>query len=121
MNFVTGPREPPPDTARYAAMSPPRTPDNRYIVVDGILWRATRPDLAEVERECLVKALMAARRAVRDAKDDAAAMRPARDAVQAAKVGLGERGPVWWQDGAPDYNRRKIENTPYAEWWTART
>ena len=56
-------------------MSPPRTPDNRYIVVDGILWRATRPDLAEPERARLVKALMAARRAVRDARDDAEARR----------------------------------------------
>jgi len=59
---------------------------------------------------------MAARRAVRDAKDDPAAMKQARAAVQAAKVALGERGPVWWNDGAPDYNRKLAENTPYAEW-----
>ncbi len=38
---------------------PPRTPDGRYIVVDGVLWRATRPDLAEAERDRLVHALMA--------------------------------------------------------------
>ena len=102
-------------------MPPPRTPDNRYIVVDGILWRATRPDLAEPERARLVKALMAARRAVRDARDDSEAMRHARAAVQAAKIALGERGPVWWTDGAPDLNRRKIANTPYAEWWAGLT
>ena len=98
---------------------PPRTPDKRYIVIDGVLWRATRPDLPEEERQQLVNALMAARRAVRDADGDVA-MRTARDGVQAAKVALGERGPVWWDDGAPDFNRRKIENTPYAEWWAAR-
>ncbi|RYD64474.1 MAG: hypothetical protein EOP58_09475 [Sphingomonadales bacterium] len=98
--------------------NPPLTPDGRYIVVDGILWRATRPDLPEEKRQRLVNALMHARRAVRDAGDDAAT-RKARDGVQAAKVALGERGPVWWDDGAPDYNRRKIENTPYAEWWAA--
>jgi hypothetical protein len=98
---------------------PPRTPDGRYIVVDGLLWRATRPDLVEDERQRLVNALMDGRRAVRDAKD-ADAIRKARDAVQAAKVALGERGPVWWDDGAPDFNRRKVENTPYADWWRHR-
>ena len=41
----------------------------------------------------------------------------ARAAVQAAKVGLGERGPAWWKDGAPDFNRRLAKNTPYAEWF----
>ncbi len=96
--------------------APPRTPDGRYIVVDGVVWRATRPDLSEEERDRLVKQLMAARRAVGQAADDAA-MKTARAAVNAAKVALGERGPVWWNDGAPDVNRRKIENTPYAEWW----
>ena len=34
---------------------PPRTPDGRYIVVDGVLWRATRPDLSDTERERLVR------------------------------------------------------------------
>ncbi|RYD50232.1 MAG: hypothetical protein EOP60_12245 [Sphingomonadales bacterium] len=100
--------------------TPPHTPDKRYIVVDGVLWRATRPDLDEDERQGLVNALMDARRAVRDAEDDAA-IREARDAVQSAKVALGERGPVWWDDGAPDLNRRKIENTRYGEWWASRS
>ncbi len=57
---------------------------------------------------------MAARRAVRAAKGDAAALAAARAAVDAAKVALGERGPPWWDDGAPDYNRRMMRNTPYA-------
>jgi hypothetical protein len=30
---------------------------------------------------------------------------------------LGERGPVWWRDGAPDYNRKLAKNTPYALWF----
>ena len=59
---------------------------------------------------------MAARRAVREAKDDPEAMKRARADVQAAKVALGERGTVWWRDGAPDYNRKMARNTPYAEW-----
>ena len=43
----------------------------------------------------------------------------ARLAVDAAKLALGERGPVWWLDGAPDYNRKLAKNTPYAGWFSA--
>lgn len=82
----------------------------------GRLWRATNPDVPEAKRERLVGELMAARRGVRVAKDDPAALASARAAVDAAKVALGERGPVWWSDGAPDYNRKLARGTPYAEW-----
>ena len=60
---------------------------------------------------------MAARRAVGTAlrADDATAVKAARARVDAAKIALGERGPVWWSDGAPDYNRRLVKNTPYAD------
>ena len=59
---------------------------------------------------------MNARRAVRDAlkAEDREAERAARAQVHAAKIALGERGPVWWEDGAPDYNRHLVKNTPYA-------
>jgi hypothetical protein len=97
----------------------PVTPDGRYIVVRGRLWRRTNPGLGEAERERLVRELMAARRAVRDAGDDAAARREARAGVDAAKRALGERGPPWWDDGAPDYTRRMARNTPYADWYAA--
>lgn len=50
---------------------------------------------------------------------DKEAERRARAAVDAAKHALGERGPVWWTDGAPDYNRRLAVNTPYAAWYAA--
>ena len=49
---------------------------------------------------------------------DASALIRARQAVQAAKVALGERGPVWWTDGASDYNRYLVKNTPYAAWFS---
>jgi hypothetical protein len=70
----------------------------------------------------LVDELMAARRAVGAAKraGDADALQAARAAVDAAKVSLGERGPVWWSDGAPDLNRRMAKNTPYADWFASR-
>ena len=32
-------------------------------------------------------------------------------------IALVERGPVWWDDGAPDLNRHMAKNTPYAEWF----
>ena len=51
--------------------------------------------------------------------DDSAAREQARQAVDAAKHALGERGPVWWNDGAPDLNRHLVKNTPYAVWYQA--
>ncbi|GJD74669.1 hypothetical protein [Methylobacterium goesingense] len=103
---------------RSEAGLPPVTPDGRYLVVRGRLWRRTRPDLAPADRETLVTALMEARRAVKAATaGDADALAGARRAVDAAKRGLGERGPVWWDDGAPDLNRHMARNTPYAAWF----
>ena len=95
------------------------TPDGRYIVVRGRLWRRTNPKLSPERWQALVDTLMQARREVRDAlkSNNADALATARGGVQAAKVGLGERGPVWWEDGAPDLNRRRVSNTPYAAWW----
>ncbi len=93
------------------------TPDGRYFVVRGRLWRRTNPTLPEAERAALVRALMTARRAVRTAMQSGEGLAAARRAVDAAKHGLGERGPVWWTDGAPDYNRRMVVNTPYAAWF----
>jgi hypothetical protein len=97
----------------------PATPDGRYFVVKGQLWRCTDPSLNEEERQRLVNDLMAARRAVKAAKasGDPGELKVARASVQAAKVALGERGPVWWEDGAPDLNQRKVIDTPYADWY----
>ena len=97
----------------------PQTPDGRYFVVRGRLWRTSDPRLPPALRAEHVRALMAARRAVRAARGDAAALAAARAAVDAAKVALGERGPVWWSDGAPDFNRRMAAHTPYADWFAA--
>ena len=101
--------------------SHPATPDGRYFVVKGRLWRLSNPELAPDERERLVKQLMTARRQVGAARKagDQDAERAARAAVDQAKHALGERGPVWWSDGAPDYNRKMATNTPYAAWHAA--
>lgn len=97
----------------------PVTPDDRYFVVRGQLWRCSNPSLDEHERQRLVCDLMGARRAVKAAKasGDPGEMTRARASVQAAKVALGERGPVWWVDGSPDLNRHQVENSPYADWY----
>ena len=71
----------------------PSTPDGRYFVHGGRLWRCSNPDLSDAERE-------------------------ARARVHTAKVALGERGPTWWGADA-DHNRYAPENTPYAEWWAS--
>ena len=97
----------------------PVTPDGRYFVLRGRLWRLANPELPEADRTQLVADLMRARREVGKAlrSKNADAQKLARQAVDAAKRGLGERGPQWWSDGSPDYNRRMVCNTPYALWY----
>jgi hypothetical protein len=95
------------------------TPDGRYFVVGGRLWRRSNPALPADRRDALVKELMQARRAVKAALRSGvpAELVAARQAVDQAKIALGERGPVWWSDGAPDLNRHKVKDTPYAGWY----
>ncbi|MDP4004918.1 hypothetical protein [Methylobacterium sp. NEAU K] len=73
-------------------------PDLRNIVIRGRLWRRAEPD---------------------PPPDRGAALASARAAVDAAKTALGERGPAWWSDDAPDFNRRLVCNTPYAACYAA--
>jgi hypothetical protein len=103
-----------PDDARY-----PVTPDGRYFVVRGRLWRRTNPNLDEATRVRLVNILMGARRdvALANRRGNVEAKVAARAAVEAAKGALGERGPVWWDDGAPDLNRHMVRTGPYADWY----
>lgn len=97
------------------------TPDGRYIVVRGRLWRRSDPGLDPERRAELVSELMSARRAKKDARaaDDGEGVEAARRRVEAAKVALGERGPVWWDDDAPDETRRMATNTRYAAWFAS--
>ena len=147
----------------------PSTPDGRYFVVRGRLWRKANPKLSEDERQRHVNALMDARRMLLGhvAPEIRTAARLLVDAAKCALgvwaaegfqndlpnfvlsdsrrsdflegtkgsrtpeimtfcgVGLlpprllGERGPVWWDDGSPDYNRKLLRRTPYAEWYRA--
>ena len=73
--------------------------DARWLVIDGRRWRRTDPSLPDDVVESLKSHLGRARSAVKKAKasEDQAALRAARDRVQLAKTGLGERGPYWWE------------------------
>ncbi len=97
----------------------PVTPDGRYFVVRGRLWRMADPSLLAADREALVKRLMSARRALRQGAPIGGRAH-ARAEVDEVKRALGERGPVWWSDGAPDLNRHMARNTPYADWFATQ-
>lgn len=94
----------------------PETPDGRYFVAKGRLWRKTDPRLSDTDRRAAVKRLMQARRDVFRAATEADEQ-DARARVDAAKHDLGERGPVWWNDDAPDETGKAPWNSSYADWW----
>jgi hypothetical protein len=96
------------------------TPDRRYMVIRGRLWRLSNPHLDPAAHANLVRELMGARRAVRTAANSTERM-AGRHRVDTAKRALGERGDVWWDDGSPDYNRRLVGDTPYAAWFADRS
>jgi hypothetical protein len=75
-----------------------RTPDGRWVVVDGRRWRTADPGLPDDVRERLLHHLGVGRSGVRAAMGtgDGDAVVAARKRVQLAKTGLGERGPAWW-------------------------
>lgn len=100
---------------------PLTTPDGRYLVVRGRLWRRSDPTLTPERRDELTRALMQARRDKRTAmrREDREQREEARARVDAAKRALGERGPVWWSDGTPDLTRHLARTTPYADWYAS--
>ena len=95
------------------------TPDGRYLVIQGRLWRAPNPLLPAEAKVRYMRELLNGRRALKAAKTsgDEGSIAAARKLVARAQVCLGERGPVWWKDGAPDFNRTQVRNSPYADWF----
>ena len=65
-----------------------------------------------------MRELMRARREVKESihSNDVGRLTTARASVDAAKIALGERGPVWWDDST-EFHRYLVTNTPYAEWY----
>lgn len=96
------------------------TPDGRYFVSKGQLWRKTDPRLDDGERRAAIKAMMQARRDISKAGTEAEEQ-DARARINAAKTRLGERGPVWWDDDAPDESGLSPIKSSYADWWVGLT
>lgn len=98
----------------------PVTPDGRYFVAGGRLFRKSNPALTPEERKRLTFELIAARSAAMHARrrQDAAASAAALDRVTAAKTALGQSGPPWWADAAPDLSRQPARGTTYADWFS---
>ncbi len=90
------------DVSDQAVPDPARSADGRYLIINGRRWRASDPGIPANLRGELVNELMAARRAVRDARSDETALGLARNRVQDAKVALGERGQPWWEPPSED-------------------
>ena len=90
------------------------TPDGRYFVVRGRLWRCFNPALPALERSRLTHELMAAPRAKSAAMraGDAEGREAARSRIDAAKVALGERGVTWWTDRSPDDCVAQVSERP---------
>ena len=90
---------------------PERTPDGRYLIIDGRRWRATDPAIPEERRAELTRALMAWRREVRRTKGTTEES-ASRAGVQAAKVALGERGTPWWEQNDDEREARWSAEVP---------
>ena len=84
------------------------TPKGAYIVINGRRWRASDPNIPNNLRQELVSELMAARRAVRDSRNDRE-LRESRRRVNDAKLALGERGTPWWLPSTSAAQNRRID------------
>jgi len=85
-------------------------PSIAFITVGGRRWRTSDPSIPQQFRQELVNELMAARRAIRDAKNPGA-LRSGRRRVHDAKVALGERGHGWWLPPRVVATSRRIDAT----------
>ena len=93
---------------------PERTPDGRYVVINGRRWRATDPAIPEQRRAELTNVLMAWRRDVRRTQGTDGEQR-SRAGVHAAKTALGERGTPWWEQSDAERRERWDAEVPAPE------
>ena len=91
-----------------------RSPDERFLLIDGRRWRRSDPHIPERLRAELVAELMASRREVGSARDDERRTAAARRRVQHAKVALGERGEPWWEPASPNGRAERLRATMLA-------
>lgn len=89
---------------------PPVT-DDRWLVIDGRRWRRTDPILSRDVVAALTSHLGRARSDVGAAsrRGNADAVADARRRVGLAKLGLGERGDVWWELSEAERRQRAAD------------
>lgn len=95
-----------------AEASDPPSEDEKWLVIDGRRWRRTDPAVPEAELARLKSHLGRGRSGVRSAATEAE-LAATRHRTQLAKVGLGERGPKWWEQ--TDAERRERWTSALAE------
>ena len=88
--------------------TPANPPKTAFIIVGGRRWRTSDPQIPHNLRQELVNELMAARRSVRDAKNQRE-IKNSRRRVNDAKLALGERGYAWWLPPTTVATHRRIE------------
>ena len=81
------------------------TDDEKWLVVDGRRWRRTDPAIPADALARLKSHLGRGRSGVRTAGTDAE-LAATRRRTQLAKLGLGERGPKWWEQTAAERRER---------------
>ena len=85
----------------------------RYLVVDGRRWRRQDPSLPDDVASRLRSHLGRGRSEVGRRKRAGEDLAPAREVVDLAKHGLGERGTPWWEQ--TDEQRRHRWQTALSE------
>ena len=76
-----------------AGLKHPVTPDGRYFVVRGRLWRLADPAIDPARKAALVHDLVAARRAIKDAKCVGDSGSDVKNEMRRYKKGTAKSGP----------------------------
>ena len=106
------------DPAKKSSKRRLQTPDRRYLLLGDKLLRSYNPNLPNDRIDDLLVVLFNSRCDLRRARQcDGTEPLELVDAIEAARRALGQSGPVWWDDGAPDLDGVPVLSTCYAEWF----
>ncbi|MFY0581759.1 hypothetical protein ACN28S_52525 [Cystobacter fuscus] len=99
--------------SRDPKQKPPTTPDGRYFVMKGVLWRCSDPGLGPKQRALLVEALMHARR------DVGRALRAGDSEAERRRAPVSTR-PRWRSGSGARRGGRMALRTSTATGWKTR-